>query len=80
MITVGAYEAKTRLSELIERVQEGETVTITKHGHPVAHLVGVAPARRPMEEVVAELEQLQESIDLKGDSFIDYIREGREGR
>jgi prevent-host-death family protein len=76
MITVGAYEAKTRLSELLERVQEGETVTITKHGHPVAQLVGIAPARRSVEDVVAELERLREGIDLKGDSVLDYIHAG----
>ena len=36
MITVGAYEAKTHLSNLLERVAKGESVTITKHGRPVA--------------------------------------------
>jgi len=39
--TVGAYEAKTRLSELLERVEAGEEITITKHGAPVARLVPV---------------------------------------
>jgi len=76
MLTVGAYEAKTRLSELLERVQEGETVTITKHGHPVAKLVGIEPAKRPVEEVIAELERLRVGIDLGGDDPRDYIHEG----
>ncbi len=80
MITVGAYEAKTRLSELLQRVQEGETVTITRHGHPVAKIVGITPAKRPIEEVVADLERLREGIDLQGDSVLDYIRAGRERR
>ena len=39
MITVGAFEAKTHLSNLLERVAEGEEVIITKHGKPVARLV-----------------------------------------
>ena len=80
VITVGAYEAKTRLSELLQRVQEGETVTITKHGHPVAKIVGVEPAKRPIEEVLDELERLLRAVDLQGDSWVDYIREGREDR
>ncbi len=80
MITVGAYEAKTRLSELLQRVLEGETVTITKHGHPVAKIVGVEPAKRPIEEVLDELERLREGIDLEGDAVVDYIREGRDRR
>jgi prevent-host-death family protein len=39
MLTVGAYEAKTHLSRLLDEVGKGETVTITKHGVPVAKLV-----------------------------------------
>ena len=42
METVGAYEAKTHLPRLLERVRQGESVTITKHGRPVARLVPVA--------------------------------------
>jgi prevent-host-death family protein len=37
--SVGAFEAKTHLSELLVRVEHGEHVTITKHGRPVARLV-----------------------------------------
>lgn len=39
--TVGAFEAKTLLSELLTRVESGEQVTITKHGRPVARLVPI---------------------------------------
>lgn len=38
MQTIGAYEAKTHLPKLIERVMKGERITITKHGVPVAVL------------------------------------------
>jgi prevent-host-death family protein len=40
-VSVGAFEAKTHLSELLQRVEAGEQVTITKHGRPVARLVPV---------------------------------------
>ncbi len=36
---VGAYEAKTKLSELLDRVENGERITITRHGKPIAEIV-----------------------------------------
>ena len=41
--SVGAYEAKTHLPALLRRVEAGETITITKHGKPVA-VMGAAVA------------------------------------
>ena len=46
MITLGVFEAKTHLSALIDKVAAGEEVLITKHGKPVARLVGAADAER----------------------------------
>jgi prevent-host-death family protein len=37
--TIGAYDAKARLSELLDRVERGEQIVITRHGKPVARLV-----------------------------------------
>jgi prevent-host-death family protein len=39
MIEVGAFEAKNKLSALLDRVEQGEEVVITRHGRPVARLV-----------------------------------------
>ena len=39
MESIGAFDAKTRLSELLDRVAKGEMFVITKHGHPVARLI-----------------------------------------
>ena len=49
MTTVGAYEAKTHLPELLKRVESGEHITIARHGTPVAVLipVGRLPPARP---------------------------------
>jgi len=41
MPEIGAYEAKTHLPKLLDRIQKGERFTITKHGRPVAELVPV---------------------------------------
>lgn len=41
MLTVGSFEAKTKLAELLDKVEAGETVTITRRGTAVAQLVPV---------------------------------------
>jgi len=45
MSEVGMHEAKTKLSQLVERAQAGEEITITRNGTPVARLVPVAPTK-----------------------------------
>jgi prevent-host-death family protein len=40
-LIVGAFEAKTKLAELLDKVEAGETVTITRRGKAVARLVAV---------------------------------------
>lgn len=37
--SVGAYDAKTHLSKLLERTERGERLVITRHGRPVAQLI-----------------------------------------
>ena len=41
MPTIGSYEAKTRLPELLRRVEQGEQFTITRRGVPIARIVSV---------------------------------------
>jgi prevent-host-death family protein len=53
--SIGAYEAKTHLPRLLDRVAAGETVTITKHGRPVATLVPADTAAAEPAEVIAAL-------------------------
>jgi prevent-host-death family protein len=58
MATVGAFEAKTHLSSLLERVARGESFTITRHGKPVARLV---PAeQRDPERIKAAIRRMKE--------------------
>ena|SRR5579871_4535014 len=45
MIRIGAFEAQTHLSELLDRVEAGEELVMARHGRPVARLVPVAFAR-----------------------------------
>lgn len=80
MKTVGAYEAKTHLPRLLDEVANGETITITKHGVPVARLVPAGPV--PQTNVGAALEaweQYRDEHDIRlGDiSIKEMIEEGR---
>ena len=53
MVTVNLAQAKATLSELLDRVEGGEVVVITRHGHPVAHLHAVAVPKRPIRAMAA---------------------------
>jgi prevent-host-death family protein len=78
MAEVGAYEAKTHLPALLERVRRGERITITKHGVPVAELVPPQGARgRTVAEAIAELRRFREGHRLDGLSIKELIEEGR---
>jgi prevent-host-death family protein len=78
-ITVGAYEAKTHLSELLEKVEAGQEITITKHGAPVAKLVPVKKDVRPEERVAAieRIQKLATGLSLGGLKVKDLLTEGR---
>jgi prevent-host-death family protein len=56
---VGVLEAKNRFSELLDRVEQGEQVTITRHGRPVATLAGVQNARPSKAEIEAIFERVR---------------------
>jgi len=78
MIEVGAYEATTHLSELLDRVSNGERIIITRHGTPVAALT---PLSRhdpgSSEEAVVALRAFRVGRRLEGLSLREIIDEGR---
>ena len=78
METVGAYEAKTHLPKLLERVGKGERITITKHGVPVAVLEPPDPAKSAdTRAVVEQLRRFRDQHSLEGLSIRSLIEEGR---
>ncbi len=75
---VGAYEAKTHLPKLLERVARGERITITKHGVPVAELVPAGPApKQDVAETIAALRNFRRAHTLGNVSLRDLIESGR---
>jgi len=77
-LVVGAFEAKTKLGSLLERVGQGASFVITKHDRPVARLIGYddqKAARRA--DVVAELRALRSRYKLNGISIRKLRDEGR---
>ena len=80
--SMGAYEAKTHLAELLDRVEGGETITITRHGKPIAKLVPASGgvARPDVRKAVEEMKRFREEHGpLLGPGFTirDLIEEGR---
>ena len=83
MQSVGIYEAKTRFSALIEMVEQGEEVRITRHGKEVVRMLPVH--RKPVitdEQIARELEQisaLQQTVKAQAatDSVANLRHTGR---
>ncbi len=68
METVGAFEAKTHLSALLERVAKGESFTITRHGTPVAVLAPVEQRDdAAIQRAIERMEALSATLTLDGD-------------
>jgi prevent-host-death family protein len=76
---VGAYDAKTRFSELLEKVEGGEEITITRHGNPVAKLVPLRAKSTPEQRraAIAKWQEISKGIKLRGLKIRDMINEGR---
>ena len=53
MLTVTLVEAKAHLSELLDKIETGEDVVITRHGRPVAHLTSVKQPKQPVRSRAA---------------------------
>lgn len=76
--TIGAYEAKTHLPRLLDEVAEGSSITITKHGVPVAMLVPPLGVRHTStREVIDALKDFRRGNRLGDLTVRELIEEGR---
>lgn len=82
MHTVGAFEAKTHLSQLLERAERGEEIVITRRGKPVAKLVPISE-RPDAEAATAVFARMKERArksrvaPFDWTEWKDYVAEGR---
>jgi prevent-host-death family protein len=87
METVGLFEAKTHLSELIARAERGEEVIITRHNKPVAKLVPITSEISPelyrkRLQILDELQAVGREIEKRGgpitvEEILSWRDEGR---
>lgn len=81
MREVGALEAKNTLGSLLDQVEQGEEVVITRRGKPVARLVradsGHDQDRERARAAAAALREMRKGVTLGGVGLRDLIDEGR---
>ncbi|MFZ0774108.1 MAG: type II toxin-antitoxin system prevent-host-death family antitoxin [Candidatus Sulfotelmatobacter sp.] len=77
MRTVGLFEAKQKLSELVECASEGEQIGITRHGKLAALIVPARP-EVSVAQIFANIEEIRKRAKPhKGFTTKDFIEEGR---
>jgi prevent-host-death family protein len=77
MKQVGVYEAKTQLPRLLDEVEQGETITITRHGRPIARVVPVRGRQRSVKEAIAAIREFRKGHTLGDITTKELIEEGR---
>jgi prevent-host-death family protein len=78
MIEVGSYEAKTRLPELLRRVEAGESVTVTRRGKVIARIVPPEPPREDVRKVIEEILEARKRMPrVTVEDILEMRDEGR---
>lgn len=76
---VGAHDAKTNLGRLLDRVEQGESIVITRHGEPIARLVPYEEAidTARVQRAIDDILGVQRAQTLAGVSIEELINDGR---
>jgi len=77
MNAISLAEAKAHLSELLDRVEAGESIEITRRGKAVARLVGLAHPRKPID--AAALAAVTATMPMQDESAGMFVRRMRDG-
>lgn len=78
--TVGAFEAKTHLSSLLDEVEQGRVVFITKHGRPVAKLSPISTHKEDIQKTIDNIKAFQSRCQISLNEDWKVLRdEGRRG-
>ncbi len=79
MVTVSLAQAKARLSELLDKVEAGEEIVVTRHGKAVARISPAAKTKKPID--YDRLAAFRATMPSLGEPSVDLIRAMRdEGR
>lgn len=76
MSTCTAAEAKAHLSELLDRVERGEELVITRRGKPVASLSPLRPAKRAPDWKA--IRAFRQAMHVTGSATVDLVRDVRD--
>ncbi|MGP9812179.1 type II toxin-antitoxin system Phd/YefM family antitoxin [Rhodopseudomonas sp. NSM] len=77
MDAINLADAKAHLSELVDRVEAGDSIEITRRGKPVARLTAVANPRKPIDSVL--LQSLTAAMPAQSQTAADLVRLMRDG-
>jgi prevent-host-death family protein len=77
MDAINLADAKAHLSELVDRVEAGDSIDITRRGKPVARLTSVAKPRKPIDATL--LQALTATMPPQTESAADLVRAMRDG-
>ena len=81
MPDIGAYDAKTHLPKLLERVEKGERFVITRHGKPVAELIPVATRdTAAIARAIADVRTVRERLARRGVRLRDVLGKSKRWR
>ena len=75
---VGAYDAKTHLPQLLRDVEQGDRITITVRGKPVAELVPAGRTVGRAGDAVRAMQQFEPVRGVDPQTVADWIQEGRQ--
>ena len=77
MDTITLADAKAHLSELVDRVEAGDSIDITRRGKPVARLTAAAGPRKRID--VTLLQSLTAAMPFQTEGAVDLVRSMRDG-
>jgi prevent-host-death family protein len=78
LLTINQAQAKTRLSKLLRKVENGEEIVITRHGRAVARLSCVSRPKRPLAQMLDDLAAFRATLPPWRRSSAELLREMRD--
>jgi prevent-host-death family protein len=78
MLTINLAHAKAHLSELLDKVEAGEEVVITRRGRAAARLSGVSRPKRPLKEMLEDLAAFRATLPPSQESSAEILRQMRD--